>query len=79
MVLIPLDYHLVDNLILFQHDFHTYGLLQTIHTRIKSQLEWRYNVLICTMYVFMDAYVKIDTISKLCAYSFGQQLIKYPS
>jgi hypothetical protein len=38
-----------------------------------------YNLLICTIYVFMDACVKIDTISNLWACSFGQQLTKYPS
>jgi hypothetical protein len=47
-------------------------------TRRKPELEWRYNLLICTIYVFMDACVKIDTILNLCAYSFGQQLTKYP-
>jgi hypothetical protein len=34
---------------------------------------------ICTIYVFIDACVKIDTISNLCACLFGQQLTKYLS
>jgi hypothetical protein len=50
-----------------------------IDTRRKPQVEWRYNMLICTNYVFMDACSKIDTISNLWACSFGQQLTKYPS
>jgi hypothetical protein len=48
-------------------------------TRRKPHLERRYNMLVCTIYVFMDACVKIDMISNLCACFFGQQLIKYPS
>jgi hypothetical protein len=36
-------------------------------------------VLVCIVYVYMDACIKIDTISNLCACLFGQQLTKYPS
>jgi hypothetical protein len=49
------------------------------YTRRKPQLEWRYDQLICTIYVFMDACVKIDMISNLCACLFRQQLTKFPS
>jgi hypothetical protein len=45
-------------------------------TKRKPHIEWCYNLLICTIYVFMNACVKIDTISNLCACSFGQQLTK---
>jgi hypothetical protein len=48
-------------------------------TRRKPHRKWCYNVLICTFYVYMDACIKIDTIFKLCACLFGQQLTKYPS
>jgi hypothetical protein len=42
--------------------------------RRKPQLDYRYNLLICIIYVFINARVKIDTISNLCASSFGEQL-----
>jgi hypothetical protein len=48
-------------------------------TRRKSHLKRRYNLLVCTFHVYMDACNKIDSISNLCACLFGQQLIKYPS
>jgi hypothetical protein len=50
-----------------------------IITSRKSQVEWCYNLLNWTIYVFMDACVKIDMISNLCACLFGQQFTKYPS
>jgi hypothetical protein len=50
-----------------------------ILTRRKPHLKWCYNVLVCIFYVYMDACTKIDTISNLCVYLFGQQLTKYPS
>jgi hypothetical protein len=34
MELIPLDHHLTDNLVLLQHGFHTYSLLQTTHLTV---------------------------------------------
>ena len=48
-------------------------------TRRKFHVEWRYNLLIWTIYVFMDACIKIDMISNICACLFGQQLTKHPS
>jgi hypothetical protein len=48
-------------------------------TRRKPHLKWCYNVLLCTFYVYIDACIKIDTISNLCACLFGQQLTKYSS
>jgi hypothetical protein len=36
-------------------------------------------LLICTIYVLMDACIKMETISNLCICLFGQQLTKYPS
>jgi hypothetical protein len=48
-------------------------------TRRKPHLEWRYNLLICTIFVFMDAYIKIEMISNFFVYLFGQQLTEYPS
>ena len=49
------------------------------YTRIKPHLELRYKLLICTIYVFMNACFKIDIISNLCERLFGQQLTEYPS
>ena len=48
-------------------------------TRRKPHLDSCYNLLICTICVFMDACIKIDTISNLCTCFFGQQLTKYSS
>jgi hypothetical protein len=55
-----------------EHIFKAYNTIR------KPQLDWRYNLLVCTSFVFMDACIKIDTISNLWACLFGQQLTKYP-
>ena len=45
-------------------------------TRRKPHLECSYNLLICTIYVYTYACIKIDMILNLCACSFRQQLTK---